>query len=459
MAKSFFSKLQILFFTFIVNSLFFLHSVWAADKELLDILLANGAITPSQYQQLIKKSALTKNDVKDIVLKLDKKGLQVATKDKTFKFKISGRLQVDGNWNLDDDLTQNGQPVQTKNGVDIRRGRIDFKGVLWRDWNFDSEIDFAKSNATIKDMFLSYTGFENIRLNIGNQKVPISMELQESSNDILFTERSLVVSLTGPLFDRAIGFLSKAYADNWSAQLGFYGDSIKSVTNDDSGNQGWALASRLTYAPLMQYDRLIHLGAYGGYRAKNGIGEFNDAPLRFRYQTTNISNIYLTDTDVINNADYAAMVGAEIAGLWGPLSMQFEYVHTWVGREADSTLAFNAWYVLAAWNITGESRSYKGADGEFKRLVPKQNFSLKNGGWGAFELALRIDGNDLNSKDITGGEEVAFTIALNWYVNYNIRFMADYRRSLYVEQSPLSRPDGSAPDGVGAFTFRTQWAY
>ncbi len=138
--------------------------------------------------------------------------------------------------------------------------------------------------------------------------------------------------------------------------------------------------------------------------------------------------------------------------------MQFEYAHSWAGGDNLSTLGFSAWYAQAAWSITGESRSYNGSQGKFKRLVPLQNFNLSQGTWGAFELATRFGDNDLNSKDVIGGDEIAFTIALNWYVNYNIRFIADYRRSLDVNNSPLTRPDGSEPDGAEAFTFRTQWA-
>lgn len=436
-------------------------SLYAADKELLDMLLQNGAITQTQYDTLITKETISKQDVEDIRIKLDQKGLQFETADKEFQFAFGGRIQADSTWQSHDKLIKNGTPIEANDGTEIRRGRIAFKGVMWRDWKFMTEVDFADNDVAIKDMFLTYTGLEHFEFTAGNQKQPISMELQESSNDIMFTERSLVNSLTGPLFDRAIGFHAKSSGNNWSAQLGAYGDTISPNKNPNMADEGWGIASRLTWAPIDEKTKLIHLGAYGGYRGSNGNGQIMDHTLRFRYETTHMSNLYLTDTGSITDVDGASLAGAELAGMYGPFSVQFEYAHTWVDRSNDlATLDFNAWYVQTAWTITGESRTYKGSDGEFKRLKPNKNFSLREGGgWGAWELATRFDGNDLNSHDILGGSETAITIALNWYVNQNVRFMADYRRPLDITNSPVTQPNGSQPDNVDSFTFRTQLAF
>jgi hypothetical protein len=45
----------------------------AADKELLDILLANGAINAEQHAELSKKAELTRKDVENVVVTLDKR--------------------------------------------------------------------------------------------------------------------------------------------------------------------------------------------------------------------------------------------------------------------------------------------------------------------------------------------------------------------------------------------------
>jgi spermidine/putrescine-binding protein len=47
----------------------------AADKELLDILLSNGAIDQAQYEELLAKEELTKEDA--VAVTLDKKGFRL----------------------------------------------------------------------------------------------------------------------------------------------------------------------------------------------------------------------------------------------------------------------------------------------------------------------------------------------------------------------------------------------
>ena len=63
--------------------LLFSAGAGAADKELLDILLKNGAIDRKQYDSLMQKESLSARDVKEghagnSFVKLDDKGLEIA---------------------------------------------------------------------------------------------------------------------------------------------------------------------------------------------------------------------------------------------------------------------------------------------------------------------------------------------------------------------------------------------
>jgi phosphate-selective porin OprO/OprP len=80
--------------------------------------------------------------------------------------------------------------------------------------------------------------------------------------------------------------------------------------------------------------------------------------------------------------------------------------------------------------VTGESRaaSYNMASGEFKGLRPARNFSLREGTWGAFEVATRYASIDLNDRDVRGGRQGVFTLGMNWYLNPNIRMLFDWSR-------------------------------
>ena len=63
---------------------------------------------------------------------------------------------------------------------------------------------------------------------------------------------------------------------------------------------------------------------------------------------------------------------------------------------------------------------------------------LKNGAWGAFELAARYSLTDLNCQQgaageaapldgLRGGEQKIYAAGLNWYLNPIIRSMLDYQ--------------------------------
>ena len=433
----------------------------AADKELLDILLQNGSIDQAQYSKLIEKETISKKDVNDIKIKLNNKGLQIATADNQFKMKIGGRLHADATFHSGDNNLKNTKEGRATNGTEIRRGRLYLKGVMWEDFKYMSEFDFADNGVSVKDLFVTYTGLDWLEITAGHQKQAISMELQESSNDIMFTERSLINTITGHAFDRAIGLNLKSKGKDWSTQIGAYGESVS--PSDVQGDEGWGVSARATYAPINTKNQVVHLGAYGGYRETSDDNDIlNEGKgTELKYETTHMSNLYLTNTKDILNTNNLTIAGLEAAYMQGPFSIQGEYAYSWLERDGAPNLDFNAFYVQTGWTLTGESRSYKGSDGEFKRLKPAKNFTLNNdGGWGALELAARYDQADMNSGNLNAGSEKAVTVALNWYLNENVRLMADYRRAFDVDaRAAFVDEDKSDLESIDTFTLRGQWPF
>ncbi|MDT8426518.1 MAG: porin [Methyloprofundus sp.] len=220
-------------------------------------------------------------------------------------------------------------------------------------------------------------------------------------------------------------------------------------------DEGWSVASRLTYAPINTKTQVVHLGAFGGYK---GFSSAN-SEVKFSTETTHMSNLKLTNVSV-TDVNGLGILGAELAYMQGPFSIQGEYAHEWVTRNSgEKDLDLNAAYVQMAWTLTGEARSYKGSDGEFKYLKPSQNFSWNKGTWGAFELASRYGISDIAYGSYADGtREQDVTVALNWYMNNNVRIMADYRYAFDLAGSSVTELDGSDLDhGVHSFTLRTQF--
>ena len=390
--------------------------------------------------------------------KLDKNGLQFESADKNFKFKLGGRIHTDYTHSSNDHFFRGGVPVQANDGAELRRGRLEFAGTFFKDWDFKSQVDFADNQVGVKDMFISYRGLDFAKINVGHQKQPFSRELQESSNDLMFMERSLMNVLNAPLVDRAIGVNLSSRGKNWTGQVGLFGESIDA--NNDSLDESWGTNSRITFAPLDEKTRIVHFGVAGNYRRPSGSGQLFGPSngVRFRHETSHITNLFPIDSGALGNVEDVKMLGLEASGVYGPFSAGGEYTHSWIGRRNGlDSLSFHGWYGEAAWTLTGESRQYK--EGKFHRVEPTRNLSFSKGGWGAWELAARIAGVDLNDGAFRAGEMKNFTVALNWYVNSNIRFMFNYDRILEIKDSPLVTASGGKPDDLNTFMFRSQIAF
>ena len=421
-----------------------------------------------KVKQLISKVDSLEAKLKrsnDVKVTLDKKGLQAESADGNFKFKIGGRMHADASVSGNDNFSKDGSPAEANNGTEMRRARLTFKSTFHKVWKFKSDIDFANNEVAIKDLKLAYTGlkiFENIktRITVGHQKQAFSRELQESSNDFMYTERSLMNILNAPVVDRAIGVNIAAHGKKWTAQTGVYGESIS--PNNTSKDEGWGVSGRATFNPILNNDngiqKLIHLGLAGNYRETSNSATNSRGGIRYKYETTQMSNLYPIDTGTITTVKSLKMVGLEANGVYGPVSVGGEFTQSWMDRNNGmSSLAFHGWYGEAALTLTGESRTYK--NGVFKRLKPKSTFSLANGGLGAWEIAARVGGINMNDGAYKGGSMKSFSFALNWYANENVRLMFGYDRIIDINNSPLiNRTSGGKPDGLNTFMFRTQIA-
>ena len=59
-------------------------------------------------------------------------------------------------------------------------------------------------------------------------------------------------------------------------------------------------------------------------------------------------------------------------------------------------------------------------------MIPQSPFRPSKRQWGAFQIAARVSTLDLNDSDIRGGQELNFTLGLNWFLLANLRLSANY---------------------------------
>jgi phosphate-selective porin OprO/OprP len=347
-----------------------------------------------------------------------KEGLRMDTADKTLRLKIGGRIFNDWAW-FDEDQSIETAFGSSDDGTEFRAARLYISGEVYKHAIFKAEYDFADDTSEFKDV---YVGLQDLRwvgtVRVGHFKEPFGLEQLTSSRFITFMERGLPDALV-PGRNTGFGINNALLEDRMTVATGVFYNSDD--FGDSDGNDNWQWSGRVTGTPLATApDRLIHLG--GAVR----VGDPDDNTAAFdSTPESHLANDYL-DTGAIADADGTQVTyGAEAAGVFGPFSVQGEYMRTMLDRSGAGNAEFPGWYVFASWFITGEHRAYKASDGVFDRVSPNHNF-LSDGGWGAWELAARYSSLDLDDAGVTGGEMDDVTAGVNWYLYPNARVMLNY---------------------------------
>jgi phosphate-selective porin OprO and OprP len=413
-------------------------------------------------------------EAEKIQVKMDADGFEVKSKDGNFKTKLGGRLQVDSQVNSNDNGPHG---TNLANGVGIRRGRIYTEGSLFKDYEYRFEYDFARNNGGtqgITDAYVKYVAFKPFAITIGQQSEGKSMESVMSNNYLTFIERGLpnnalieqgsnskyqlgaIASTYDKVFERPYtlqaGITTESFgapgpgnsSDNSQGGANAAGGTNANGTNTNrnafSGNTSYQIVSRGTILPYKD-DRgnLIHAGAWGSWRSINN--NFNpDGTLRtggWQFASQPDSNVDRTNWINTGNlttartaanpriANNVSMVGAELAGAFGPTHFQAEYMQATVSGQGYSSDTVRGFDISGGWFLTGESRPYDEKKGTWGRVKPKSNF-IGGHGTGAVEIAARFDLMDMNTQHIRGGSIDAGTLAVNWYLTPRLRFMTDW---------------------------------
>ena len=400
-----------------------------ALMDLLKVLRDKGTISEQDYQAIKdaareetaereETAAAIAQEPEGLILDSGSSALKIKSADGNFKAQFGGRVMVDAAY-YDEDKTELGS------GAELRRARLFAKGTVYHDWFYKAQIDFAGNETTLKDFYMGYQGFGPLKITFGHQKEPFSLEERTSSKYITFMERGLPNAFSP---GRNTGLTVSSHGEKWGAAAGYFLDGVKNESSPDK--QGWGVTGRTYFAPINGDGNVLHLGASASYRGDDGSGE-----LRFRERPeSHVTSTRLVDTGTLTGYDNQTLFGAEAAGVFGPFSLQGEYMQSDVSQDSTgSDPKFNGWYLYGSWFLTGEHRPYDIGHGAFGRVKPDS--IVGKGGHGAWELAARYSSIDLEDSGIEGGTEDDVTLGLNWYTTPNIRLMANY---VYARTKPTS---------------------
>ena len=107
----------------------------------------------------------------------------------------------------------------------LRRARLGVEGILWFDWKYVVEVDFANDAVRMKDAYLQYQGFkvvdEPLLFRIGNFKTPNTFEDETSDRFVDTMERAAFINAWD--IERQIGFMAAYYAPHVNLSAGIFG--------------------------------------------------------------------------------------------------------------------------------------------------------------------------------------------------------------------------------------------
>ncbi len=352
-----------------------------------------------------------------------KDGIRMDSVDGNIRLKMGGQLEYDFGWINGGGLENTLGDLQ--DGTEVRRARLYFSGTLYHDLAFKLQVDLSGGKADLEDAYMQFNNIPLVgSIRAGHFKEPFSLDELTSSKYTTFMERGLPKAMAP---GHNVGIMAHdSILDQrmtWAAGLFYDVDDYGDANRDG----GYNFTTRITGVPIYEDDgrEVLHFGgSYSLRDPKEG--------LRYRSRPeAHFVEHYFTDTGTFA-ADRVNLFGAEAAWVHGPLSIQGEYVGSSVSGSTDTAgQMFNSFYVQSSYFLTGEHRPYDRKTGVFGRVRPKRNFR-QDGGWGAVEVAARYSYLDLRGSGLpdTARQLQDVTLGVNWYLNPNMRIMANYIHSM-----------------------------
>lgn len=402
-----------------------------------------------KVQQLEQKNATDKETMSQVktltekaktapLVSIGATGLKVSSADSNFVFGIRGYIQADGRFGVASSAANYNDTFL------MRRVRPVFEGSLYKVIDYRVMLDFGSGASATSASSTSSTGndgfvqdaWANIRFlpelqfQVGKMKPPTGLERSQSTANLLFIETGFPTMLT-PNYSVGVMLQGDLLGGKINYQGGLFDSALDGNSTDMQSFDQGTFNGRLTVAPLKGSDikalEGLSLGLGGSYGSLNNTSlaayKSPGQQSMFSYLSTSIA-----DGELWRFAPQGSYY-------WGPFGLYGEYVVSSQAIRKTATAYGNfinrGWQVAASYFITGEKNS-------FKPVTVKNplNFT-KDSGWGALELAARIQGINFDSalfptfadptKAPTGA--FAWAVGANWYWSRNLKLSLNYENT------------------------------
>ncbi|MGN6227066.1 MAG: porin [Dyella sp.] len=339
--------------------------------------------------------------------------------DGFFSFKPDGRLLADFTGTKGSNY-----PDRNIAGNHIASARLGGEGTIGA-FGYHVEAEFSDNAAALHQAYLSYTtnqGGLRTRYYLGNFLKDIGTEGSSESARVPFMLRNAPTQVAQPVNSYfGTGAQVKLWGSNWHYSLSVTGDSPSSDTKGDSPDSIVYL-SRAHWNPLKGGWGFVHAGAWYYYEnISRAVTSINNVPkLALDYN----ANIRVSGSSIDNPTQDRGR-GFELGGTYRNFWLMNEYGRQKIDSSTDPSVVRHGSSYAAGWMITGEKPGFSSHSGTWQAV--KVNAPVTSGGWGAWELAARVDHYDYHGAP-RGGDGRSYTLGVNWYLNDWSRLMLDYVR-------------------------------
>lgn len=362
---------------------------------------------------------------------LDRKGLTFASPDGKYAFGLNVNANVDVH-----SFGHDGGTLQDE--VVDRLIRPTFSGKAGAAvFKITAELGGSSSAAaSLVDGYVGYKFSDAVQVQAGKFKSPLGLERLQSDPDVIWVERGLSTNLV-PNRDLGYQVSGNPIPGVLEYQVALLNGATdgQNLNNDLDNHKD--LAWRVFATPFANSGAVWLQGFGLGWGGSDGehVGNTTNSQLPsyksigqqtfFKYAT----GVYASGKETRSNPQAFFYLNN-----FGLLADYVEVKQQVTLGAKSASLKHTGLDVSGSWVLTGENVSYKGG------VKPTHDFSLKTGGWGAFELTARYGYNEIDDLAFAGGfaslsssarKATDTGLGLGWYWSENLKLLLDYDQTKF----------------------------
>ena len=334
----------------------------------------------------------------------------------------------------------------------VRRARPSLRGRIGRRFEFYLNPDFAGGTLVVHDAYLDTIFSPAFRIRAGKGKTPFGMERLHSATNLLFFERALPNALVP---NRDVGV--QVLGDISGGLVSYLGGVMNGVADGGSGDLDASdskdVSGRLIVRPFTKIATSPLKGL--GLAVSGSRGKQTGAAALPTLRTQSIQQQFFAYSGAAADG-VRTRFSPQVFYFYKAFGGWFEQVHTKTairkGAVAED-IEHDAWQLTGSYVLTGEAATDAGAG-----VRPRNNFDFGNGHWGAFQVAaryhaLKVDDLAFTRDFVAPGSSrkvEAWTVGLNWYLTPNFRYIFNFERSVFDDNTATARKPENG------LVFRTQ---